>query len=126
MTRTRTIAAVLLALPLLVFGANDFLHFFQLPPGDGSAGADLLAAMRAGGLMSLVALSHVLVALLLLGPRTRFAGALLQLPMSLGIVAFHATMLPAGLGPGAVLLVLNLVALADGRRWRALFGRAAG
>jgi len=55
----RIISAVLLALPLLVFGDNYFLHLFPMPPGDGSAGDQLLQAMRTGGLMTPIAFSHV-------------------------------------------------------------------
>jgi hypothetical protein len=82
--------------------------------------ADLLEAMRDGGLMAGVAAGHVAVGLLLVIPRTRFAGALLQLPIGIGIVFFHATMLPAGLPFALLLLVLNVGALADGPRLRAL------
>jgi len=120
MNKIRLISAVLLALPLIVFGSNYFLHLMPLPPGDGSPGAQLLEAMRTGGLMAPLAFSHVLVGVLLGVPRTRFVGALLQLPITLGIVAFHATLLPAGLGMGLVLLLLNLGALAEPSRWRAL------
>lgn len=126
MSKVRLISAILLALPLFVFGGNDFVGLFELPEGDGSAGDRLLEAMRDGGLMSYVALSHVLVAVLLVVPRLRFAGALLQLPISLGIVAFHATMLPAGLGPGIVMLVLNGLVLADPVRMRALLALRRG
>jgi putative oxidoreductase len=126
MKMVRTICSVLLALPLLVFGANYFLHFFPLPPGDGQAGDRLLQAMRDGGLMSAIAFSHVVAAVLLLIPRTRYLGALLQLPMSLGIVSFHATMERAGLAVGGVLLILNLVALADRARLSALMAPAGG
>src|SRR5688500_16591806 len=108
MSKLRLGCALLLALPLVVFGSNYFLRFFALPAGDGSAGANLLQAMRDGGLMSAIALSHVLAGILLSMPRTRFAGALLQLPMSLGIVAFHATMLPEGLVMAIPMLLLNL------------------
>ena len=71
--------------------------------------------------MTWIALSHVAVGLMLLLPSTRFTGGLLQLPISLGIVAFHAEMHPAGLGPGVVMLVLNLVVLLDGHGCKALF-----
>ncbi len=116
----RIISAVLLALPLLVFGANYFLHIIALPPGDGSAGDQLLQAMRDGGLMKAVAFSHIVVGLLLLIPRTRFLGGLLQLPVSIGIVAFHATMLPAGLVTAIPILLLNLGAIADWPRLQSL------
>lgn len=113
MTGLRDISSILLALPLLIFGANYFLRLFALPDGDGSAGDKLLRAMRDGGLMPFIAFSHVVVAVLLLNPRTRFPGAILQLPMSVGIVSFHISMQRAGLPVGLLLLVLNLAALAD-------------
>ena len=122
MNKLRIGAAWLLALPLLVFGANNFLGFFPLPEGDGSAGDQLLQSMHSGGLMTWIALSHVVIGVLLIVPRTRFAGAVLQLPLSLGILAFHGTMLPAGLGPAIFMLVLNLVLVADAKRVRSLLG----
>ena len=120
MRRLRWIAALLLAIPLVVFGGNYFLELFALPEGDGGKGDQLLQAMRDGGLMSAISLSHVLVGVLLVIPRARFAGALLQLPISLGILAFHVTMLPAGNAVAIVMLALNLIVLADGRRLSAL------
>ena len=112
MQKIRLISALLLALPLLVFGLNWFLQFFDVPIQGDSEGVRWLAMTREGGLMTWISLSHVLIGAMLLVPRTRFLGALLQLPISLGIVAFHATMLPEGLGPGIFLLVLNLGVLA--------------
>lgn len=113
MNKIRTVSTILLAIPLIVFGSNYFLHLFPLPPGDGSSGAQLIQAMRDGGLMAAIALSHVVAGILLVVPRTRFLGGLLQLPMSLGIVAFHITMLPAGLAVAIPLLLLNLGVIAD-------------
>ena len=109
----KPISAILLALPLIIFGSNYFLHLFPLPPGDGSIGSELLQMLRDGGLMTYVALSHVVIGILLLVPRTRTLGALLQLPITLGMVAFHATMLPAGLGLVLFFLLLNIAVLAD-------------
>jgi hypothetical protein len=110
MNKLRSGAAFLLAIPLVVFGGGHFLGWIELPPGE-----RLLQAMRDGGLMGVIAASHVLVGVMLILPRTRFLGALVQLPMTLGIVAFHATMLPAGLPVALVLLALNLVALDPAR-----------
>lgn len=116
--------AILLALPLLAFGGNHFLHLFEVPDPEGAqAGVDVLQAMRDGGLMAPIAASHVVIGALLLVPATRFAAGLLQLPMSVGIVAFHVTMLPEGTGPGVVMLVLNAMVVADPARLRALLSR---
>ena len=120
MNKIRTISAVLLAIPLIVFGGNSFVGLFDLPAADESAGEQLLQSMRDGGLMALIALSHVVVGVFLLVPRLRFLGALLQLPISLGILGFHFTMLPAGLAPAVVMVVLNAGALANPRGFLAL------
>jgi len=124
MSKARLVCAILLALPLIVFGAEYFGQFMKMAPKGEQAGIDLLEAMRDGGLMAPVAISHILVGVLLLLPRTRFAAALLQLPISIGMVAFHVTMMPAGIAPAAVILLLNLVVLADSRRFRALLAKA--
>ncbi len=124
----RAVSAILLALPLLIFGGSYFFSSDEPLAAEGispasTAGLDLLQSMRDGGLMAAVAGSHVLVALLLGVPRTRFFGALMQLPMTLGIVAFHATMFLEGIGPAIAMLLLNIGALADKERLLHLVGR---
>ncbi|MCP3918917.1 MAG: hypothetical protein GY711_25500 [bacterium] len=126
MSKVRTACAILLALPLLAFGGNHFLQWFMLPEIEGTAeGVEVLKSMRDSGLMNWIAASHVLIGLLLIVPRTRFFGALSQLPLALGIAAFHYTMLPEGLGPAIGMLLLNLLVLADPPGWSTLFGSEA-
>ncbi|MEM7309575.1 MAG: hypothetical protein AAF682_23065 [Planctomycetota bacterium] len=123
MQKIRNACALLLALPLIVFGGNDFVQLFELPLGDQTAGEQLLMTMREGGLMKVIASSHVLVGLFLLVPRLRFIGGLMQLPMSVGIVAFHGTMLPEGLPPAIGMLALNIGVVAERTRLGQLMGR---
>lgn len=123
--RWRTVAAIVLALPLLVFGSTYFLNLFPLPPLDDSPGSALLDAMRRGGLMSFIADSHVVTGVLLLVRSTRFVAGLLQLPITIGMVCFHVSMQPAGVAPAAVMLALNLLAVADSARLRLLTMPAA-
>lgn len=125
MNKIRIIAAVLLAIPLLLFGGSFYIHPFPLPPANGSAGIELLHLMRNGGLSYAVTASHVVAGVFLLVPRTRFVAALLQLPMTIGIVAFHAFMWREGLPIALVLLLLNLVVLAEPARLRALVANVA-
>lgn len=115
MRKARLICAILLALPLLGFGASYFIPGVEPPPppDPDASGVKLIEAMRAGGLMAAIAASHVVIGVMLLVPRLRFAGGLLQLPMSIGILAFHVTMLPAGLPPAIVMIALNAVVIAD-------------
>lgn len=116
----RIVAAALLAIPLLIFGGSYFIHPFPLPPANGITGIQLLQMMRDGGLSWAITGSHLIAAVFLLIPRTRFLAALLQLPMTIGILAFHVTMWPQGAPAAGVLLALNLTALADPPRLRAL------
>jgi len=117
----RTVAAVLLALPLLLFGGSYFIHPFPLPPANGSLGIEMLQLMRVGHLSIAVTASHVLIGIFLLVPLTRFVAALLQLPITIGILAFHVTMWPEGAAVAGALLILNVLVLADPQQLRALF-----
>lgn len=110
MRKVRLFAAIILALPLLVFPLNSWFEFFEQPELAGAPeGIALLEAMIAGGLMKWIAASHVLLGVCLLIPRTRFLAGLLQLPVTLGIVAFHMTMLPEGNVTAFIMLALNLI-----------------
>ena len=122
MNKIRVGAAILLAIPLLVFGANFFAKVFDLPMDSSGSGGQLLKLMHEGGLMAYIAASHVVVGLMLVNPKTRMIGALLQLPMSIGIAAFHFTMMREGLVVALVMLGLNLVVLLEPPRLRSLGG----
>lgn len=124
MRKLRIICGAVLGVPLIIFGANYFLHLFALPT-DPSPGGLLLDGMRAGGLMAFVAFSHVVAGVLMVVPKTRFVGALLQLPMTLGICSFHLSMSHAGIPMAAIMLLLNLGALANPPRLRGLLGELA-
>ena len=52
--------------------------------------------IRGDGLMDWLAAGHLVLAILLLVPRTRFAAGFAQLPITVGIVAFNVTMFPSG------------------------------
>ncbi len=111
----RIVSAVLLALPLLLFGVNYFVEFLPQPEA-ASSGMDFLQSMRDSGLMAWIALSHIVIGLGLLIPRTRFFAALMNVPMSIGIIAFHLTMMPEGTPMAIVILVFNLLAMWEPQR----------
>ena len=120
MKKIQLVAAILFALPLIIFGGNFYVQLFPLPPGDGGLGDQLLQLMREGGLMGYVALAHISLGTLLLIPKTRTLAALLHLPITIGMVCFHLAMLPAGVGMAAIMLVLNILAALDTKKLKAL------
>ena len=111
-TLTRTLAALLLAIPLIGSTLNHLFHFTEPPLDDGSSGARMWALIRDEGLMDWLAAGHLILGLMLLIPRTRFAAGVLQLPITLGIVAFNVTMFPKGVPLALGMLAVNLAVVA--------------
>ena len=87
---------------------------------DGSRGAQMWELVRAGGLMDWLAVGHLMLGILLLVPRTRFAAGVMQLPITIGIVAFNMTMFPRGIALAIGMLVLNLTVVLTSRDLRRL------
>lgn len=119
MKHVRLIAAILLAIPFIVFPLNGWFEWFDMTPPEEPVGMDMLVDMKEAGLMNWIAIGHLVCGVGLLIPRFRFASGLLHLPLSIGMVGFHATVMPEGMGFAAVLLVLNLIVIAEpGRLFR--------
>ena len=66
--------------------------------------------------MDWLAAGHLVIGLMLLVPRTRFAAGVLQLPITVGIVAFNVTMFPHGVPLAIGMLAVNLGVVADRSR----------
>jgi len=76
--------------------------------------------------MNWLAAGHLLLGILLLVPRTRFAAGLMQLPVTLGIVVFNVTMFPRGIALAIGMLVVNLGVVLNPRDLRRLLAPSAG
>ncbi len=104
------VARLLMGAAFLVFGLNGFLHFIPEPKTPMPEGAAAFAGglMKSGYMFPLVAGTQVLVGgLLLLNRFVPLALALIA-PILVNIVAFHIFLAPSGIGPGLVLLLLEL------------------
>lgn len=106
--QVQTFSAILLALPLIGSSINHVLQLVEPPLHDGSQGAQMWDIIRDGGLMNWLALGHAVLGVMLIVPRTRFAAGIAQLPITVGIVAFNATMFPAGVALALGMLAVNL------------------
>lgn len=85
------IAAGLLGLLFLVFGANFFLNFIPMPPGPpaGSPPALFMGALYPTGYLTFVKVLELLGGLLVIIPRTRNAGLLILGPIIVNILAYQ-------------------------------------
>jgi hypothetical protein len=119
-------SAVILAVPLIGSSVNHVLRLVDPPMNDGSQGARMWEIIRDGGLMDWLAVGHLVLGLLLLIPRTRFAAGLAQLPITVGIVAFNVTMFPAGVVLALLMLAVNLAVVLRRADLQRLIAQASG
>jgi hypothetical protein len=125
MRRLQAFSAILLSVPLIGSAANHVFKWVKPPMSDGSRGAQMWELIRDGGLMDWLAVGHLLLGILLLVPRTRFAAGVMQLPITIGIVAFNATMFPRGVALAIGMLVVNLCVVLQPRDLRRLLAPSA-
>jgi hypothetical protein len=125
MRRLQALSALLLSVPLIGSAANHVFKWVKPPMSDGSRGAQMWELIRDGGLMDWLAVGHLLLGILLLVPRTRFAAGVMQLPITIGIVAFNATMFPRGVALAIGMLLVNLCVVLQPRDLRRLLAPSA-
>ena len=125
MRRLQAFSAILLSVPLIGSAANHVFKWVKPPMSDGSRGAQMWELIRDGGLMDWLAVGHLLLGILLLVPRTRFAAGMMQLPITIGIVVFNATMFPRGVALAIGMLVVNLCVVLQPRDLRRLLAPSA-
>jgi len=105
-----TVARILLGLIFFVFGLNGFLHFIPQPktgiPEEAVAFATAL--MNTGYMMPIVMGTQLIVGVLLLVNRFVPLALALIAPIIVGIISFHVFLAPAAIGPGVVVLELEL------------------
>lgn len=102
------ILRIVLALVLLVFGANKFFNF--LPPMEAmpEAAGNFMGALASTGYMFyLIGAVEVLAGLLLLLNKWVPFALVLLAPVSVNILLFHLNLDMASIAPGALVFVLN-------------------
>ncbi len=105
-----TAARILMGLAFVVFGLNGFLNFLpqpKTPMPEGAAGF-AGALMKTGYMFPLVAGTQLLVGVLLLLNRFVPLALALIAPIIVNIIAFHVFLAPSTIGPGILVLVLEL------------------
>ncbi len=104
----------LFGLLMIVFGSNKFLNFIPMPK---DMSEKMIAAMTAIAslkwLMPLAGIAEIVGGALMIMPKTRALGAIVILPITVGIFLFNAVVEPAGLAMAGALLAINLWAIAD-------------
>lgn len=114
MKHISTIAAALLGLAFIVFGANFFLNFIPMPADPSPADAPhklFMGALMPTGYMAFVKVLEIIGGLLVAIPKTRNLGLLVLGPIIVNILAFHLFLTKgAGLTDPLLLVIVGLAA----------------
>jgi uncharacterized membrane protein YphA (DoxX/SURF4 family) len=102
------IIRILLGLMFLVFGLNGFLNFMPAPKDMPQEILNVVGALTQAGYITVVSGAEVLVAVMLLTNRFVPLALVLLAPIVVGIITFHIAMAPASIGPGIVVLLMEL------------------
>lgn len=102
------IVRVLLGLMFLVFGLNGFLNFMPAPKDMPQDIMAVMGALMKAGYMTVVSGAEVIVAIMLLTNRFVPLALALLAPIVVGIITFHIAMAPSTIGPGIVVLLMEL------------------
>lgn len=103
------IARILMGLAFLIFGLNGFLHFIPQPKEMPEHIASFMGAfMKSGYMFPLIFGTQLLTGILLLINRFVPLALALIAPVIVHIIAFHLFMDPKNIGPGVVVLLLEL------------------
>jgi uncharacterized membrane protein YphA (DoxX/SURF4 family) len=102
------IVRILLGLMFLVFGLNGFLNFMPAPKDIPPEIMNVMGALMQAGYMTVVSGAEVLIALMLLTNRFVPLALALLAPIIVGILTFHIAMQPTTIGPGVVVLAMEL------------------
>lgn len=99
---------ILLGLMFLIFGLNGFLNFMPAPKEMPPEIMNVTGALMKGGYMTVVSGAEVLVAVLLLLNRFVPLALAMLAPIIVGIITFHIALAPATIGPGILVLAMDL------------------
>ena len=102
------IVRILLGVMFLVFGLNGFLNFIPTPKDMPPEIINVTGALMKAGYMTVVSGAEVLIAVMLLTNRFVPLALALLAPIIVGIITFHVVIAPATIGPGIVVLIMEL------------------
>ena len=105
--KTAKIIQIILGLVLIIFGANKFIGFMPAPDLPEAAANFMGALSKTGYLFYLIGAVEVVSGLLLVFNKWIGFALILLAPVTVNMVLFHLFLAPAGIGPAALVFILN-------------------
>ena len=109
----KTILCALFGLMFLNAGLDKFFHYMPVPEMPADMMKIFEAFVTIKWLLPLVACIEITGGLLFIFPKTRALGAIVILPIMIGIVLHNIVFMPSGLSIAGVMLLINIWIIAD-------------
>ena len=110
MKKVFLIARYLLALMLLVFGANKFLGFMPFPPLEGFA-VDYMKVIAGSYILKTLGILYIASGIMLAVNKMVGLATILVAPLAFNAFMFHLTLDPANIAGAAIFVVLTVVVM---------------
>jgi len=112
----KLILYILFGLMFVNAGLNKFFNYMPMPELTADQIKFFTAFTSISWMIPLVAVIEIIGGVLIMIPRTRALGAIVILPVMVGILVHHATVDTSGLVISLVLMAINILAIVD--NWR--------
>lgn len=112
----KLIICLLFGLMFINAGLNKFLNYMPMPEMSEEQMKIMDAFVAIKWLMPLTGAIEVLGGLLFIFPKTRALGAIVILPVMVGILCHNVTFEPSGIILALVLFLINVLVIADNRK----------
>lgn len=104
---------ILFGLMFLNAGLNKFFNYMPMPELTPEQIKFFTAFASISWLIPLVAIVEIIGGVLVMIPKTRALGAIVLLPVMVGILVHHLTVDPSGVVIAVVLMAINILAIVD-------------
>ena len=105
--------SLLFGLMMINSGFNKFFNYMPMPEVPEAAGQFMYAIIQSGWLFTLVAIVEIIGGALFICTKTRALGAIVLLPIIVGILLFNIVMAPAGVILAVILFAINIWVIAE-------------
>jgi uncharacterized membrane protein YphA (DoxX/SURF4 family) len=108
------VVSILFGLMMINSGLNKIFHYLPMPEKMPEAMLETFKSfMQIGWLFPLIAVVEISGGILFMIPRFRALGAIMLLPILIGVLLFHSIQAPQGILMAVILLGINIWAIAE-------------
>ncbi len=105
--------SALFGLMMINSGFNKFFNYMPIPEMNEQAGSLMMAFAESGWIFPLIAIIEIIGGALFITNRFRALGAIMMLPITVGILLFHAVLDPSTVVLSIILIAINIWAIIE-------------